>query len=499
LAFICAIAGSSLTAQEAPTLAQILNPDALISRALQSLVISARTVAEVEFDAITSRGAGQRISITGLEVWMLPAIADPDCYFGAERVQITTSGWDAIDRLSLHINGIGAIVTPACLGEDARPILEQMDLEEIPLDQVTLTLDYHVPSAGLDVIMTAGAQDLARIEAQVDFDYFSIEAPDGEDPLPAMYLNTARIAVDDFGLWAKAKPLLPAEATTPLIAPMIAQGLTGAIVATGESTLNETETAFVTDLTQTAAAFLADGGTVIATLSPEQAEFIPPEWFDGDFVVREAIEIFRPAIGQDALRQAAILTPADWDALSPSARILAALGGEGIPRNVQLAIETFAAASGDGDTITPEASIALADELAATEPEGAYALARSMASLARPEAATILDRIEADMTFAEILALQGEPAGSLPPRASALQEQALGALTGHTAPRSYAAAYRLALLAQAAGDLGAQAILDEIETSFGSSDAWPAFVAAQARSAHQIWTSGFADALAGDR
>ncbi|MGR3492597.1 MAG: hypothetical protein ACU0DW_11100 [Shimia sp.] len=498
-ALTLAACGGAASAQEAPSLADIFNPDALIARMLQSLVISARTVSDVRFDGITSRGAGERITLTGLDVWMIEPYASPDCNFGAERVQIVSSGWDEIESLSFRLNGIGAYATAACFGDDALPVLEQIELEEIPLDHLTLALEYHIPSAGADITLTAAAPDLAQVEAQVKMDYFSIEAGDNPDPVPVIFLESARVSVDDAGLWAKVRPLLPPDATSPIIGPMLAQGLSGAILEEGPAQLSEAETALATSLGETVTAFLSNGGTVIATLTPDEPEYIPVEYFDGDIPVREAIEIFKPSIGQAALRQAAILTPEGFAALSPSEQIMAALEGRGVPRNLDAAIEASSRASMDGAEVSPDAQLALASAITDITPDAAYSIARALAATGRTEASAIMDAVEAELTFAEILALQGDSGGAPANGASDLREDALAALTGTNAPRNYAAAYRLALLAQASGDLGADAILADLETSFSGAPNWLGFTRMQGQMANRLWSDGISQALAGDR
>ncbi|MBO6603415.1 MAG: hypothetical protein JJ949_09255, partial [Roseicyclus sp.] len=153
----------------------------------------------------------------------------------------------------------------------------------------------------------------------------------------------------------------------------------------------------------------------------------------------------------------------------------ALMSGDGVPLATALVPELLAPVLGSDDDRAAEAAGLVANALARTDPETAYGHALRATAAEVPGAISMLDALEARLTTPTVIAAQnvnltGSPADALgtgtDPRD--LRALALAHFTGLGAPRAYARAYYYALLAEAAGDIGATALREEIEARFGA-------------------------------
>lgn len=166
----------------------------------------------------------------------------------------------------------------------------------------------------------------------------------------------------------------------------------------------------------------------------------------------------------------------------------ALLEGRGVPQAPALVPDLLEPLVGDPAT-APQAAALIARALQDTAPATAYRYALTAAADDAEGATATLDRLEARMTTQQVLAAQADAiaarttpdeiqvlGGADDPRL--LRAQALRHLTGAGAARSYARAYYFALLAEAAGDIGATSLRQEIEARFG----------ARGPAVQQVWT-----------
>jgi hypothetical protein len=133
--------------------------------------------------------------------------------------------------------------------------------------------------------------------------------------------------------------------------------------------------------------------------------------------------------------------------------------------------------------------------------------------MAGGEAAAIglADELEAELALAEVLNAQAEAAAAWPGAGEAeaeagrllaeadiagIRRRAQAAATGRGRPRDYAGAYFWASLAAAAGDRGAAALRERLDTRFAGEPGWAETVAAQQARTLETWTGGLAETLA---
>ena len=126
-----------------------------------------------------------------------------------------------------------------------------------------------------------------------------------------------------------------------------------------------------------------------------------------------------------------------------------------------------------GDPVYAEAALLSAHAMADRDPVQAYGLA--LYASGAPGVVSLLDALENRMTTGDVLDLQESTkwsaeilANNLPEGADprALRDLSVTFFTGRDRPRSYANAYLLVLLAEAAGDVDAPQLLSEITSRF---------------------------------
>ncbi len=480
----------------------VLAPDRVLTLALQTGIAALRSQAEVRYEGLSVDLAAGTVALTGLSV--RPIHLPPDragCSLGAERLVVAGLGLQPRDSLRFEAEVIGARLSALCLAPETRGTLQMIGLDDLRFDRGSLRLDYDFPSAAAGVQLGLVAAGLLAVDASARLDYLAFGTGRRREPEPYVRFRDAEVTVEDLGLLALMRPLMPPalavpEATGAMLAGELRRNLErenarasghGRIPPSSDpvppeaARLSPAQEVFVGTLADETARFLRDGGGVTLALSaPGDAAVLldfPAMERDG----REAFAALNPrfqpaparraAIVPTALVARAVATPGGLSAEERAQAGRAFLTGIGAPRDIDRGAALLAPlAAGD-----PALAAELARALAGRDPAAAYRHALAAGAARLPGALGLLDAIEAALDPAQMLALQAEAAagseaeGEAPfASVAALRAAALARLSGLGAPRDYARAWFWASLAAAAGDAGSAALRDEIEARFAA-------------------------------
>ncbi|RDC74437.1 hypothetical protein DLJ49_03885 [Rhodovulum sp. 12E13] len=491
--------------------ADVFSPDRVAESVLQSLLMTARTQADIVYGAMSVDVLGARATLTDLRVWpFLDWDEAGDCAIEVARVAVQGSPLTVTDRAKMRLAAHGVSVPAACLPPDGRAALAAVGRSEVALSYVAATLDYDVPSAGAQMTLRATAPGFAAADLAARFDYLWFEADDEmEEPQPVAFLEEASLGLEDLGGWPSVAPLLPPQLLDAGSAAFLVEGFLGSAVigmgggAEAGATLSEEQRRFVDSAVEAWTAFLAEPGRLeLATQIPAGAPvYLDPAWNDAP---AEAFAALAPVIAHGtgaaagpvpraALRAALEAVQGGTESgIAPDARLdvgRALVTGIGAPRDVAAGVALLEGLAGTGDA---DAAALLAEALETRDPEAAYGWALRAAAAGAPGAAARLDRLERQVPPVAALAAQDTLAGPLDAVAGAgravLSDLAQARLTGQGAVRSYRHAATLARLIGASGDPEGRALLEEIDARMaGGGSAWSAVEDEAAAAALALW------------
>ncbi len=473
-----------------------------------------RLLADIRYDALEVDGRRGALTLHGLRIAGIGE--NRNCRVDLGRLDLSgLSFWGAEDmRGRLEISGLS--IAANCFGSNAAMIGMVTGGDTIPLDSLVIDTRQISGSGAARFDIEAVSPGIARIEASVAFDYVSLVAPRlldeirrGSDPYggaPAQdftfdkkgnpattpatpeiglrgELKAAHVSVEDLGLWARVQPILPPDAVG-------ADAVRAVVTAAPGSALRAVQE----DLAEALAGFIARPGRVTAEIRPDRPlAFDSTEWPDPE----AAMALLRPAFtnAPPSPPLALIAAPEGDD---PLALGLALADGLGLPRNSRRAIALLGPLEDSA-----EAMLTVARLTAESDPPAAHAHAQRAAALGDSRAPVLLDRIEARMATADLLAAQAaadmavpEDVFASPP---ALRAAALAYAEGDGVARSHAMAYRLAASAAAAGDGLARSLLARLDARFGADPAWIETRNAAADLAMEDWTGrGLATRFSGE-
>ncbi len=485
------IASTPVAAQEA-SLWELLNPDRLMEQVMQFLVLSSRAFVDVTYADLSVSILDGSIAMEGLDL-VLPAeiTGARACPVRIDAVEVNTGNPLMFTALRGRVEMRGVEIAAACLPpEAALPVMSVLAADAIRIPEVTIDYTYDVPSGGFVMAMAARVNELAAVTVDADFEYlwvrqapydYSREEEFGAGPDIAVVgrLNRATVTVENLGGWEALSPILGSAMADPEdAAAFVTQTVGGMLeVQAGGAPVPKAAKAFVAELAEGWAAFVADPGTlVIETGFAADA----PRTIDAavtDSISENPLALFdllEPVVGADRaaernLLDAGLVRRAFEDAGSLSGEEarevgLAMLTGARAPRNAVLASEllTPLAEAGDGD-------VALALARAERDPETAYAMALAAGPSGAAGLRGLLDGLERELPFATVLRLQGaapEPgAEDAAGPASELRLRAEAHLRGVGAARSLRSSLFYATLAAARGDREALALLARIDAA----------------------------------
>lgn len=497
----------------------VLSPDRVVENVLQYGIMALRTQLDLQYGDMSVNLLSSRITLTDVQVWPLPDWdQDADCEISIGRLTIAQAPLDESSRIRLKASVYGISAPAACLPPDVRPALLATGIKDLSLPYLSFDIDYDVASSGARIQAHGVAENLAAFDLTADFSYLWFDGRDDPDqPLPVFELTSASLSIENTGLWASIKPMVPPpfsnpETATPAVQGVVTQALeemnrdAAGYQQDDPGTLSGTQKAFAETFAMAWTAFLKDPQRLILEtgFTPDDPLYLDFEAYEED--PRLAFEdlmprlVLVPAKAKTALPSDLVRLALGENAasLSPADRLrvgTALVSGVGAPRNIPAGTDLLVALAREG---SGPAALALSGVLETRQPDIAYGWGLRAGANGQTGATARLDRLEKVLPLAQILRIQNEGSkGSKHPldalaSVAAIKAQARSRLTGNGASRSYGIAAMWAMLAAATGDSEAADMLDEIDTRVRHSGvenakAWAAIEAESSRLAMEIW------------
>ncbi|SFR41432.1 hypothetical protein SAMN04488005_1646 [Yoonia tamlensis] len=494
-----------------PTLGEFFSPDRIATAIAHAGISGLRTQMELQYDHMSVDPMRGIVSLSGIVARpQLPYDQASQCEITIARVTLSSDFTSPFQTAAeVNLNVIGARANLACFERDMAVGLRTAGYRDLPIDQFKLRGSYTYATGATAIDSTVAINGLAVLDYSASGTILPRLGRYGVPAEPAIRVTRAVATLKDDGGWAAISQVLPENLRDPvMIREMGTQGVSGMLSQDGLRPLGAVERRFVGDLMAQVEAYVTDPGeiTIEATL-PENGITLEPEMYADplDLIAGLGLQVRATPLARsqilslDAL--AAVQTP---ETLSDDARIALAtalLDGNGVPRSTSMVVGLLEPLL-DAPATAGAAAVLLARAQQDSDVPNAYRHALVAAAAGEAGAIGLLDRLEARMTTQAVLAAQdlhltttGAPApialvtGDDP---RDLRTLALDYLTGTGKARSYAHAYYYALLAEAAGDIAAASLRDEITARFGArgpdvAQAWHAIAAQVEQQAVTDW------------
>ncbi|MBY6199896.1 hypothetical protein KUV65_00845 [Maritalea mobilis] len=465
-----------------PGFAEILAPDRLAGILANFGIAALRTQMEVEYQHLSTDILRGQVSLSGVTLRPhLPYDRARLCEITLDRVTLSASPFAAVSDISAaRIGAVGAAATLACLPSDTAMPLRTMGLGQLAFDRVGVDVEYVTPTGEMLIDATMALNGVGVLDLSAAGTILPRPGENGMPGDPAIRLTRAVLSFQDRGGWDAAGAIMPPALRQPdAVVQLGTEGLIDVLTEGGTQAIGAAERDFVDDLMAEVARFMQDPGelTLEADL-PAGGLTIEPEAYEkpARLISLLALDARSAPSARSALIDTALLSRLGAEDLSDEERLTlgaALLSGEGVPRAPSRALDVLAPLVASGDPAYAEATLLSARAMADRDPVQAYALA--LQASGAPGVVSLLDGLEARLTTPEVLDLQEGNgwtaetlAANLPeggdPRA--LRDLSVAFFTGMDRPRNYANAYLLAILAEAAGDVGAPQLLTEITGRF---------------------------------
>lgn len=468
-----------------PGLLDIFTPDG-IANSLASVAISAlRTVMEVEYAHLETDVMRGRVTLSGVVLRpQLPYDRARQCEISLQRLSFDIGQYRfGLPAANISATAIGASGSIACLEREMGLALRTAGYGAIDIDRLTLEMDYLHTSGEIRSLASATVNDMATVDLAFSGAILPRLDSRGGPGDPAIRLRRAVLGLEDHGGWARLSRLMPENLRDPeVIRAMGTEGLTGMLSQNGTRALTATERRFVDDLMKHVAEFVrAPGEITVEAALPEDGIVIEPEVYSAP---EQLLQALAPEARSAPRAQSELLdltlfreNARDLTAEERLALARALLNGQGLPRAEAMVPEILAPIAGPDTPEGAEAALLTARALMPFDAGAAYPFALVASQAQLPEAVPMLDALEARMTTGAVIDAQARFVGRLdtPSGAQALPEDgdvravrrlALAHFTGLGAARSYQLAYYYALIAEAAGDIGAETLREDIEARF---------------------------------
>lgn len=486
-AFACLISATAQPAAAAgdprPPLSDFISLSNLNEWVARIGLVFVRSAVGLTYQEIINDPYANRTSVSGVVIQpSLPWDKGRNCLIHAERLSLTSSELGDWDRIGLQAELTGALVPLACLPPEVAGTVAIAEIPELAVDRLFLAVEYRLNSSALRANVHLTMPNLAAVTGNADVAYFAVQ-DDGPEPV-IMDISHVALAVEDLGLWEKAKKMMPSEMTQPdAAAGMVQGGLTemlGRMNPPGQPgappSLTPAQKEFVAAAAAQARAFAANGGSVVVETQLDRPVRFSERMADDPaqlFAVLNPRVSSRPAAHEQVLGTALLMAGLNNPASLSDADKLrvgqALVSGKGAPRSPADGQALLKPLAGSGNSA---AALALAESLRVSDAEAAYGYALLAGVSGADGAPGVMDRLEQELTTPRVLAIQAEALSAAANMASPhdfvplsdVRGKALAHLRGHGAVRSYSRAYYWALLGKAAGDQAAASLADEIET-----------------------------------
>ena len=498
------VLGGASSTSAAPTDEPGFSMATVTASLMRAAVGYGRIIADIRYGALETDSQRGAMVLRDLQI---NGIGEQEnCKIGLGKLEISGLSFWGAEEMRSRFEASNLSIATNCFGPDAAMIGMVTGGDTIPLE--TLVIDVHqvagTGAASLDI--EAVSPGIASISGNADFDYITMSMPgllkelkaEANDPygLEPTFdengnltdpendvrpdpdvglratLRAADLTVENLGLWERMQPLLPPDATSPA-------ALQQMVSAEPGTELRNTQEAMVATLQN----FLEQPGRVTVEIRPEQPIAIDTiSWKSNE----DAVATLKPRFS-NALPTPPVALIAGPEGDDPLALGLALANGQGVPQNSRRAIELLSPLEDNAEALLTVARLTAAADL-----PGAYAHAQKAAALGDQAAPAALDRIEAKLATADLLAAQPaadtavaeDSFASVP----ALRNAAIAYAEGKGVPRSYVLARRLAGSAAAAGDGRSEALIASLDRRFGDDPDWIAARDTAADLAMDDWT-----------
>lgn len=486
------------------SLLDFFDPDRIAARFLQMGIAGLRTQADVVYGTLTTSVAGGSATITDLSIWpMVDWDVEDICQIKLDRLRLSSVPLLDLDNLRFKLHVSGGTVSADCLPPDVRGPALPVIGKEVRIPRGTIDIDYKIPTSSARMQVQLTLDGLASVGSTIELDYIWADASDqSRDPVPVIFLTSARTTLDNLGLWDKVKPMVPPIATDPAQFGAVIDQVIGQMGPAAQSP----QAGELGDSVKAAwSEFLADPRRLVleTTFTDGPRLLRIEDWESHPEVMLDDLELrlTTKSVAVRSMPSSDLVIKAyeSPDSLSEEDRLRigsALATGSGAPRDVQQAQTVLypLASSGNG-----QAALILAQALETRDPDQAYLYALSAAEQGAANAAGLLDRIENALPLARVLELQHSlvegvehPVDALD-SLSSVRDEASKRLYGKGRSRSYEIAVLWASIGAAAGDDECIAILAEIDSILAGADPearriWAGQEAASAELARSAWT-----------
>lgn len=473
------------TAQDTsrPTFWQAFSVENIATAFFHSAMSWARLLADIRYDRLSVDPLAMRATMTGVRIApYLANVAPGGCTVTIKRITLNGRSLDRFEvaRTRLALDGVSMPST--CLPPEQGGMMRGMGYGALDISRVEAEFNYDYPSGSVDIRISADLDRLASVNATIDLDYFSYRMDfETEEPVFAVDLNRAQISIDDQGAWELAKKLLP----PPMLVPdALARNISSA-VEQGLREANRPDDGLDTtrprvELSDRQRSFAMQAGTIARGFDASRRQIVLTTQIKGGPVhLNEAaftsfpplFDRLNPTLASFAPALTSAVSVADLSAAfeseDPPANAFeigrALITGIGAPRNPAGGLRFLAPLARQGNT---DASLLIAQSVADRFPSDAYAHALRAAAAGKPGALALLDRVERDLPYADIIAAQNKLSDgkddALYGDLATMRRAAREFLTGTSRGRSWRGAYYWSSMAAAAGDATGAALRDEI-------------------------------------
>lgn len=505
-----------LTAQDRDpqvTLGEFFSPDRIAAAVANSAISALRTRMELQYDHLSADPLRGIVSISGIVARpLLPYDQARQCEITIERATLSSDFASPFQTAAeLNLNVIGARANLACVPRDIALALRTAGYKDVPLDQFKVRASYAYTTGETALDSTIAINGFGVLDYSASGTVLPRLSEFGYPGDPAVRVTRVVATLKDDGGWEAVSQVLPENLRDPVtIRELGTEAVSQFLSEGGLRPLGAVERNFIGDLMGEVEAFVTDPGeiTVQADLPPSGI-VIEPDMYDDPRTLIAALGLqarSTPLVRTQILstaQLAAIQTPATLSNAERISFATALLEGNGVPRGGALVPDLLLPLLNDPSTAGPAAAM-LARAAQDSDIPAAYRYALVAAAGDTPDAVAQLDRLEARMTTQAVLAAQADyltrtEAPAPIARVSGDDPRDLRALSlayfaGAGEARSYARAYYYALLAEAAGDIAATSLREEIEARFGArgpdvAQVWNIVVAEMQQQAITDWIS----------
>ena len=160
-----ALAATPVSANETKSWLDLFNPDRLAEGLLQYGILAARTQVDLTYSALDVDMLAVRAVLTDLEIYPFPDWDDEGaCAITVDRVVLRSAPAGDIDNLKLRTSLYGLDTHRACFPPDTWPVFAMLGLVEPSVPHVTVSIDYHIPSAGAQIAAHFISDDLMALD-----------------------------------------------------------------------------------------------------------------------------------------------------------------------------------------------------------------------------------------------------------------------------------------------------------------------------------------------